>query len=474
MNKTVKVNLGGYVFQLDEDAYELLRAYLHDLERQFEASHEGKEIIEDIERRIAELLVAAMQSGREVLGISDIKQVVDTIGQPHDFATEDSARSSKRERVRGKLYRETSDVVIGGVAAGLARHLGVNAVWVRLAFLLFLVAWTFGFWAYLVLWLIIPQNPIAGLKPDERNVSPFVALLNSLFALIGKIFAVLVRSITVVLGLALVLLGFPLLMAFVGVSVFPSFDFFQWEGQSLVDVYDFFEFAIVDNGSAFVVLLMAMVVLIPLLMLSYWGVRLLFRVRVRDGALHLGVLFAWVGAVVLLGVFSAGKVISFRTCESDFESVQLASAPDTLWLLVNDDLETLNLDAFIKVPEENIAVYYDKDRSISYGLLNLTVCKSENEHAYFKIRKEVCASSEREALRSMDEVTLQYSNDSTHLVLSNVFKAYSQDKPWVPSMVKVYLFVPKDAVLVVSKMAKQSMLYKHDLQLIDNEIIYID
>ena len=54
MKKTIKINIGGIVFQLDEDAYDKLKIYLDLIGRRFGSSGEGKEIVEDIERRIAD------------------------------------------------------------------------------------------------------------------------------------------------------------------------------------------------------------------------------------------------------------------------------------------------------------------------------------------------------------------------------------------------------------------------------------
>lgn len=56
-----------------------------------------------------------------------------------------------------RLYRSTSQRMLGGVAAGLANYFGIDANIVRLAFLVlaFLTAGGFAF-VYLLLWLLIP------------------------------------------------------------------------------------------------------------------------------------------------------------------------------------------------------------------------------------------------------------------------------------------------------------------------------
>lgn len=58
MRRVITVNLGGNAFQLDEDAYERLRAYVSVTEQRLGANPDRGEIIGDLERAIAEHIVA--------------------------------------------------------------------------------------------------------------------------------------------------------------------------------------------------------------------------------------------------------------------------------------------------------------------------------------------------------------------------------------------------------------------------------
>ncbi len=60
-----------------------------------------------------------------------------------------------------KLYRSRTDRMIGGVCGGLAKYFAIDPTIVRLAFVLglFLAAGTL--WAYLILMLVIPEEPLA-------------------------------------------------------------------------------------------------------------------------------------------------------------------------------------------------------------------------------------------------------------------------------------------------------------------------
>ena len=55
MKKNITINLCGRLFQIDEDAYELLQNYIESLHASFGRQEGGEEIADDIEERIAEL-----------------------------------------------------------------------------------------------------------------------------------------------------------------------------------------------------------------------------------------------------------------------------------------------------------------------------------------------------------------------------------------------------------------------------------
>ncbi len=56
MKKNITINLCGRLFNIDEDAYDLLKKYLDTLRNYFNKQKSGEEIVNDIEQRIAELL----------------------------------------------------------------------------------------------------------------------------------------------------------------------------------------------------------------------------------------------------------------------------------------------------------------------------------------------------------------------------------------------------------------------------------
>jgi phage shock protein C len=74
-----------------------------------------------------------------------------------------------------KLYRSQSDVIIAGICGGLADYIGIDPTIIRLLFLLFFFVGLGGFWLYIILWVIMPQEPIgahSSVEVKSKNVNP--------------------------------------------------------------------------------------------------------------------------------------------------------------------------------------------------------------------------------------------------------------------------------------------------------------
>jgi signal transduction histidine kinase len=72
---------------------------------------------------------------------------------------------------RPRLERSRSDRVIGGVAAGIGQHLGVEPLTVRIAFVVLSAAFGFGIVVYLLAWLLAPEEAVdATATPRARTL----------------------------------------------------------------------------------------------------------------------------------------------------------------------------------------------------------------------------------------------------------------------------------------------------------------
>ena len=73
MKKNITINLFGALYNIDEDAYELLVRYQEDMKRYFAKREDGEEIADDIEHRVAELMAELKASGVEAVTIEHRK-----------------------------------------------------------------------------------------------------------------------------------------------------------------------------------------------------------------------------------------------------------------------------------------------------------------------------------------------------------------------------------------------------------------
>ena len=81
MRRVITVNLGGNAFQLDEDAYERLRAYVSITESRLGPTPDRVEILGDLERAVAERLVAnRSDASTSVVSDAEMEQAVSAIG----------------------------------------------------------------------------------------------------------------------------------------------------------------------------------------------------------------------------------------------------------------------------------------------------------------------------------------------------------------------------------------------------------
>ena len=165
MNKTVNINLAGIFFHIDEDAYLKLQRYLEAIKRSFTDSQGRSEIIADIEARIAELFNERVQNDKQVVRIKEVDDVISIMGQPEDYLVddaifEDEPQEIKRKKISEpskKLFRDTDNSYIGGVSSGLSHYLGIDAIWIRLAWVLLIFGAGTGILLYILLWVLVPE-----------------------------------------------------------------------------------------------------------------------------------------------------------------------------------------------------------------------------------------------------------------------------------------------------------------------------
>jgi phage shock protein PspC (stress-responsive transcriptional regulator) len=177
MKKTLNINIGSRVFNIDEDAYDLLSRYLESIKKYFQKINIEDDIFQDIENRISEKFNSILKN-RESLNIDDINSIIKEMGALddfkeayNDFDTNDFSNQNNESKTTGKgkrIYRNTSDKVIAGVASGLANYFSVDPIIFRLIFIASLFAGGIGLIAYIIFWIGIPANDSGKINENKR------------------------------------------------------------------------------------------------------------------------------------------------------------------------------------------------------------------------------------------------------------------------------------------------------------------
>jgi len=169
MKTTITINLGGIVFHIDDDAYEMLYTYLMAVEKQFKSDDERREVMSDIEARLSELFSETLGQKRDVIMSSDVSKIVEIMGEPKDFIDEEthdeSNKSTEGESKRRKpnhkpdkrLYRSRKNRLLAGVCGGLGSYFSIDPIIFRIIFIITSLGMGSGIFIYIILWIVIPE-----------------------------------------------------------------------------------------------------------------------------------------------------------------------------------------------------------------------------------------------------------------------------------------------------------------------------
>jgi phage shock protein PspC (stress-responsive transcriptional regulator) len=343
MKKNFPVNIGKRLFNIDEDAFEILKSYLNRLRNFFAADEGREEILADIEMRIAELLEQKADSkGQGIVVLEYVLEVIREMGEPVQLSGETSSSAGNKTKPRGRLYRDPVNRHIGGVAAGLAAWFGMKPGEVRLIFLIFTLIYGIGPIVYAILWIILPeaQTTSEKLEMQRQNInidnlrkelsmagtgiqktgSSFLGSLGSFLRNCFEIAARLIRWAFQLFGrLAGLLLLALVLLSYFGISL----AFLVREDMGIggynfnsVTLYQVFQWMVPSTSDRWLFYIAFMLVLVALSgLLIYGGLRLLLKWP----PLRWPVVLAFV-LILFAGFFTAGSAIFRYSRSTDYLS----------------------------------------------------------------------------------------------------------------------------------------------------------
>ena len=79
-----------------------------------------------------------------------------------------------------RLSRNSMNRVIGGVCSGLAEYFGLDIALVRIAFVIAFLFASFGFWLYIILWIVLPvEGQQSTVNSQQSTVNGQQSTVNS-------------------------------------------------------------------------------------------------------------------------------------------------------------------------------------------------------------------------------------------------------------------------------------------------------
>ena len=333
MKEVEKVSIGGYAFTLEKDAAALAQEYLSSLEAHYLQQEGGKEVMEGIEERMAELLLE--KCGTSGVGSeADIRSIIDIIGRPEKIEEDDPAPDSAPEKPRRKLYRDLENKQLGGVCSGLATYFNVEVVWFRLGFVIFTAislfaggiheVWNFSVpFLYAILWVAMPAARTAqerwAMKGDSGSLDDIQRHVRSGLREMGDTAGEVVRSdgfrtlgkiFLIVIGLILLVTGTSGL-ASLSVLGLKGNELFGAQYMEFLDqMADYAPAALNMLETPWVVALAALAIILPFVGMLYGGIQLIFGFKSPSWRPGLVIFILWLIDIIVLLVLGFATMIS--------------------------------------------------------------------------------------------------------------------------------------------------------------------
>jgi phage shock protein PspC (stress-responsive transcriptional regulator) len=357
MNKTISINLGGSVFNIEEEAYGRLKIYLEKIKLNFINDPSMSEIMDDIEMRIAELFTERMNERKNVVVPEDVDRVVEVLGKPEDFGSgEDSQASAGRPSASDirhnnrKFYRDEEDAVLGGVCSGFSHFLGWDPILIRLI-MVALAFLSFGtsIIGYIIVWSIVPAayttaeklqmrgEPVTveniskytreGVKQAESFTHSAISKMRDSSIGFGSALASFIKKIAAVF---MILMGFGLLVGLFMLLMFSETteigDLGSLTSATSRLVYD-------DNSSLWLFVTgVVLCMLIPAISLLYIGLKILFNSQRNIKGLGLSLLGLFIIGIMLCSYGGIKTAHLFKNHMEFSEEHSMTGVTDTLYL----------------------------------------------------------------------------------------------------------------------------------------------
>jgi phage shock protein PspC (stress-responsive transcriptional regulator) len=489
MNKTLTINLAGLVFNIEENAYQLLKDYLAAIKNQFKNEEGCEEIVADIEARLAELLKAKTHEGKQVLIDEDINNAINIMGKPSDFeeSTSDekqtgyASRDQKSNYYKSKtrrVFRDSDNKVLGGVCSGIASYFDTDPLWIRLALVVLFFGFGSGFILYIILWIIVPEAKTTAEKLEMRGdpidintISQTIkeeaeqfknrvqdfgnrnqSVGNKIGHIIYTVFHGIFKVISKVAGALFVIFG----MLFLVALMLVLFNIGKIESLSINEFSQ--AFAGADFSMFWFNAGLVMCVGIPLCMLVYKGMKLLFGIKVSYLWLNLSAGILWFVGLTLCLCLSLNILNDFSDETQLKKQIDTHyNNTDTLYVKTNNGYEKNPTDLDFEWDNDRWLINNAIQPSIWWGKPRVKIITSENDSVSVFIVRVAAGKQKTEASLRAKNINYSAAQQDSVLLLNNYFSFASTDK-YRNQGVDVLIKLPKNKVVYLDNNLKK-LLY---------------
>jgi phage shock protein PspC (stress-responsive transcriptional regulator) len=496
MKKTLTVNISGQVYHIDEDGYDVLQNYLFALKKHFKDQDGGLEIIDDIESRISELFGERVSSSKQGITLEDVNEVIQQLGQPFEMDSEqtkgeESAKSApvEGEKKHRRFYRDSDRKVIGGVCSGVAAYFNIDPVLVRIVFIILFLFGGSSFWIYVILWIAIPEakttaeklemsgetvnvdniekkiksefegiksrigdytteaksavnNMKSNVKPSQNSVDRVVSVFSEAVVVLARVFGILFGVCFVVFGLIFL---FGLMISIFSYSEPINSSYFGIQAWSISQFLDLVLTSSTSKLSAIIGLLI--VIGLPLIMIVYSGIKLIFGLNFKVRYLGLSVFFLWILGAIMLGIATFDVLIDLQKQNTEVQQLPLAQpANNQLYIALESDSVSKAIIEGECEDEFPIYGYKNEKDQIYYGIPKIIVKNATDDKFAVSVKKYARGNNAMNARqRSMSiQYTSRQSGDT--LFIAPIF-SWNNERFWRAQSVRVIIYCPKDKAL---------------------------
>ena len=486
MNKTVNINLGGMFFHIDEDAYQKLTHYFEAIKRSLSNTSGQEEILKDIEMRIGELISEKHSNDKQVISFKEVEEIIAVMGKPEDYRIDgdepiEATYVPTGAKTTKKLYRDTENGMIGGVLAGLGHYFGVDKVWLRILLLFMIFAWGIGIWAYLILWIVMPEARTTSEKLEmrgepvtisniEKKVREEIEILSEKFKStdfdslrkgmksngdtfknnFGEIIRSILNVIAKVIGALMILGSLGILVVFlVGVLAFGTTNFPDFPFHSFVELGNFTDYPIWFFGLLFYV-----AVSIPSFFVLLLGIKLIAPNSKSIGSIVKYVLLAlWIIAIAILISIGVKQASEYAYNGRVYEKQSINLNPkDTLLIKFK------NNDYYAKDDADYTDFEITRDslrQDVVYSnSISLEIEKTDENLPFIKINKEAKGNSFEDAKTRAEKIKYGYKIVGNQLILDNYLITELKNK-YRDQKIGIKLYLPKGTLFKVNAGVKK-------------------